>query len=143
MRAESHYNRGRALETRRVHPGPGSGGRGVAPKLLLFVGDYDEKWMFRKFVRRRSINAYAMRRVFTIGQGVAESRCAHCHTIASRGARALPGPRRGSARADRDRGRSVLARSRRALARGTRWRGWQRIRFFEGFRRAGGCKRFN
>ena len=37
MRAESHYNRGRALETRRVHPGPGSGGRGVAPKLLLFV----------------------------------------------------------------------------------------------------------
>ena len=30
MRAESHYNRGRALETRRVHPGPGSGGRGVA-----------------------------------------------------------------------------------------------------------------
>ena len=56
MRAESHYNRGRALETRRVHPGPGSGGRGVAPKLLLFVGDYDEKWMFRKFVRRRSIN---------------------------------------------------------------------------------------
>ena len=48
MRAESHYNRGRALETRRVHPGPGSGGRGVAPKLLLFVGDYDEKWMLQK-----------------------------------------------------------------------------------------------
>ena len=86
-------------------------------------------------------------RVFTDMTGrrpVAESRCAHCHTIASRGARALPGPRRGSARADRDRGRSVLAPSRRALARrGTRWRGWQRIRFFEGFRRAGGCKRFN
>ena len=56
MRAENRIIiEARALvETRRrrVHPGPGSGGRGVAPKLLLFVGDYDEKWMFRKFVRR-------------------------------------------------------------------------------------------
>jgi hypothetical protein len=60
-------------------------------------------------------------RVFTDMTGrrpVAESRCAHCHTIkhtiASRGARALPGPRRGSARAATPPGplRSVPARGR-------------------------------
>ena len=58
MRAESHYNRGRALERRdstRAGRACTPGARGaVAAALLLFVGRryYDEKWMFRKFVRR-------------------------------------------------------------------------------------------
>ena len=83
-------------------------------------------------------------RVFTDMTGrrpVAESRCAHCHTIASRGARALPGPRRGSARAATPPG-PLRSASRRAVGFGTRV-GRPYIRFFEGFRRAGGCKRFN